>query len=114
MALVFQYGSNCSEDQINSQDRMRGDARFEGIAETVDDYEIAFDVYSKRRRCAASDIVRTRGAKVWGVLYEIPDYLIVRGTARARERRAFDEIEGEGGNYRRESIQIRRPSIAFH
>ena len=37
MALVFQYGSNCSESQFNSQDRLCGDAVFVTIAETVDD-----------------------------------------------------------------------------
>jgi hypothetical protein len=52
MALVFQYGSNCSEGQINGKDRLRGDAKFVGIAETVDDFELAFDVWSKGRGCA--------------------------------------------------------------
>ena len=28
MALVFQYGSNCSESQINSKDRLCDDAKF--------------------------------------------------------------------------------------
>ena len=67
-------------------------------------------MYSTRRRCAASDIVRKDRVKVWGVLYELPDYLLNRDTARAYERRSFDEIEGEGRNYRRESIQVRRPN----
>jgi AIG2-like family len=45
---------------------------------------------------------------VWGVLYEVPDYLIHRETAKARNRKSFDQIEGEGANYKRETIQIRR------
>lgn len=35
MALVFQYGSNCSESQFNSPERLRGDAKFLAIAETL-------------------------------------------------------------------------------
>jgi hypothetical protein len=110
VALVFQYGSNCSESEINGQGRLRGDARFVGIAETVDDFELAFDVQSMGRGCAASDIVKRpgSGSKVWGILYEVPDYLIGRETASARGRRSFDAIEGEGGNYRREPIFVRR------
>ncbi len=110
MALVFQYGSNCSESQMNSPERLHGDARFVGIAETVEDFELAFDVFSTNRSCAASDIVRKPGGKVWGVLYEVPDYLMSRGSARACGRRSFDAIEGEGTNYKREMIEVRRPN----
>jgi cation transport regulator ChaC len=109
MALVFQYGSNCSEREINGRERLRGDAKFAGIAETVEDFELTFDVYSVKRGCAASDIVRHPGGKVWGVLYEIPDYLIRRSSAQAHGRKSLDAIEGEGTNYKREMIQVRRP-----
>jgi cation transport regulator ChaC len=106
--VVFQYGSNCSENEINSENRLRGDAKFVDIAETVEDFELAFDVKSTGRGCAASDIVRKAGGKVWGVLYEVPHYLIHRETAKARKRKSFDQIEGEGTNYKRETIQVRR------
>lgn len=108
MTLVFQYGSNCSESEMNSNTRLCGDAKFVDIAETVADYEIAFDVQSTGRGCATSDIVRKPGGKVWGVLYEVPDYLIGRQTAKAHKRKSFDQIEGEGTNYQREMIQVRR------
>ncbi len=108
MTLVFQYGSNCSESEMNSGERLRGDARFVDITETVEDFEIAFDVQSARRGCAASDIVRKAGGKVWGVLYEVPEYLMDRETAKTRGRKSFDEIEGEGKNYKRETIKVRR------
>ncbi len=110
MALVFQYGSNCLESEINSKNRLCGDARFVDIAETVEDFELAFDVQSTGRGCAASDIVRKPGGKVWGVLYEVPDYLMGRKTAKARGRTSFDEIEGEGTNYNRQMIKVCRPS----
>jgi hypothetical protein len=45
---------------------------------------------------------------VWGVLYEVPDYLIERKTSAAQKRKSFDAIEGEGTNYKRETIAVRR------
>jgi len=108
MTLVFQYGSNCLESEINGGTRLSGDAKFVGIAETFEDFELAFDVESIGRSCAASDIVRKHGGKVWGALYEIPDYLIDRKTASARGRMSLDAIEGEGKNYKREAIKVRR------
>jgi hypothetical protein len=108
--LVFQYGSNCLDAQINSAERLKGDARFVSIAETVDDYELAFDVFSNGRHCAAADLVTKPGAKAWGVLYEIPEYLIGRETARVRGRKSLDAIEGEGTNYERKEISVRKPN----
>jgi hypothetical protein len=110
MTLVFQYGSNCLDSEINSKDRLCGDATFVDIAETVDDFELAFNVWSNRRCCAASDIVRKPGSKVWGVLYEVPEYLIDRDRPEAGGRKSFDAIEGAGKNYRRENILVRRPN----
>src|SRR5580693_8509752 len=49
-------GSNCSTSQINSNERLCGDAKFIDIARTDRDFELAFDVHSKKRGCAASDI----------------------------------------------------------
>src|SRR5277367_4852069 len=107
MTLVFQYGSNCSDAEINSDKRLRGDAAFVGIAETVEEFDLAFDVQSKVRGCAAADIVRTRGSKVWGVLYEVPQDLIREETAEALGRRSLDAIEAEGKNYKRVPIAVR-------
>ena len=109
MAIVFQYGSNCLDSEINGEERLCGDAQFLDIAETLQDFELAFDVLSKARKCAAADIVRKPGSKVWGVLYEVPDDLIDRKTAKACGRKSFDAIEGEGINYKREIIEVRRP-----
>ena len=108
MTLVFQYGSNCLESEINGPSRLCGDAKFVDVAETVEDFELAFDVQSTGRDCAASDIVRKPGGKVWGVLYEVPDHLLSRQTANSRGRKSFDEIEGEGTNYKREPISVVR------
>jgi len=107
MALVFQYGSNCAESQINGKDRLCGDAKFVAIAETVDGYRVAFDVWSTARGCAASDIIASPGNKVWGVLYDVPDFLIGRQTAAKHNRKSLDAIEGEGTNYARYSIPVK-------
>jgi hypothetical protein len=106
MALVFQYGSNCLESQINGADRLRGDAKFVGKA-VAEGFQLAFNVWSNNRRCAAADIVPKAASKVWGALYEVPDSLLDRNTAAAIGRKSMDAIEGEGSNYRREEIVVR-------
>ena len=66
MVLVFQYGSNCLESEINSSKRLKGKAVFIDIAKTIENYKLDFDVYSENREGAAADIVRTyEDKKVW-------------------------------------------------
>jgi gamma-glutamylcyclotransferase (GGCT)/AIG2-like uncharacterized protein YtfP len=107
MALVFQYGSNCTVGRLNSPKRLNGTAKDLGRAQTVDDLDIAFDVFSQKNACAASDLVRTQGRKAWGVLYEMSDDTL------KRLRRI------EGPRYREESIRVvdkngeERPAITF-
>ena len=48
------------------------------------------------------------GNKAWGALYEVPDFLIERKTAAAQNRKSLDAIEGEGANYKRETLAVRR------
>lgn len=105
MTLVFQYGSNCSITRLNSYDRLRGEARPLGWAETLDNFELQFDVWSFKNNCAASNIVRGGDHSVQGVLYDIPDHLMAKATASLLERRSFDEIEG--GAYKRIRITVR-------
>lgn len=71
MALIFQYGSNCTAGRLNGPKRLNGAARDLGRAQTLEDFDIAFDVASKSNGCAASDLVRAPGQKAWGVLYEL-------------------------------------------
>jgi gamma-glutamylcyclotransferase (GGCT)/AIG2-like uncharacterized protein YtfP len=71
MALVFQYGSNCTPGRLNGPNRLKGRAKDLGRAQTVEDFDIAFDVVSKTNGCAASDLIQTRGRKAWGVLYKL-------------------------------------------
>lgn len=104
MTLVFQYGSNLSSQRLNGEDRLRGDARVCAVAQTINDYELIFDIWSRINGWAAADILEGRGRKIWGVIYEIPDFLIRRETAGARK--SLDAIEGEGSNYQRTEISL--------
>ena len=44
------------------------------------------------------------------ILYEIPDFLMDRAGAKQMARKSMDAIEGEGTNYERRKIRVRRPS----
>jgi len=99
MALVFQYGSNCIAARLNSPNRLNGKAKDCGRAQTVEDFDIVFDAYSKTNACAASDLVPAPGRKAWGVLYEVPDDFI-----RGDEKRTLTRIEGR--RYEEKAIQV--------
>ena len=105
MALVFQYGSNTSSTRMNSEERLRGDARDLGLVCTESVFELGFDVWSTGNACAAADIRESRGRRIWGVLYEVPDYLVSRATSG--DRKSLDAIEGE--LYERRVIRVMWP-----
>jgi hypothetical protein len=101
MALVFQFGSNVRYDRLNSPQRLNGDARLVDVVRTREAFELDFTVWSEGNGCAAADMVPGRGRSLWGVLYEVPDFLVATETAGGR--RSFDEIECE---YVRSSITV--------
>lgn len=103
MGLVFQYGSNATSARLNSPSRLGGVAQDMGRAQTIHDFDIAFDVYSQTNGCAASDLVSTPGRKAWGVLYEIPDEFI-RGS-RTDRRKTLAQIEGP--RYEEKPVRVR-------
>lgn len=78
MPFVFQYGSNCTTARLNSPNRLKGRAKDLGRAQTVEDFDIAFDVVSKTNGCAASNLIQTPGRKAWGVLYKLSKKLLER------------------------------------
>jgi len=107
MALVFQYGSNMSGVRLNGEDRLAGDARTICVAKTVERFELVFSVWSQSNNCAAADLLSSKtGRNVYGVLYEVPDFLLSRETARKKGRKSLDAIEGEGTNYIRATIDL--------
>ncbi len=115
MALVFQYGSNCTTGRLNGPTRLAGHAEDLGKAQTVEDFDIAFDVYSQTNGCAASDLVPKPGRKVWGVLYEVPEDFI-RGR-RPDGQKTLEQVEGP--RYEEKPISVigqageRRDAVTF-
>jgi hypothetical protein len=105
MALIFQYGSNLSSNRLNTADRMAGDAHVIGPAVTTDDFELVFDLWSTKNNCAAGDLIRGTGRKIWGVIYQIPDNLVTRSATTPAGRSTMDRVEGR--NYERVKIQLR-------
>ncbi len=107
VALVFQYGSNMSVARLNGADRLGGDAKAISIARTVELFDLVFSVWSKGNDCAAADLLQSHtGRNIYGVLYEIPDFLLSRDTAKEKGRKSLDTIEGEGTNYVRAMIDV--------
>lgn len=92
MSLVFQYGSNCTAARLNGLGRLDGHAEDRGRALTVEDFDIAFDVYSQTNGCAASDLIPTPGRKAWGVLYEVSVGFICG--KRRDNQKTLEQIEG--------------------
>ena len=102
MPLLFQYGSNCTAARLNGPNRLNGHAQDLGRARTVDNFDIAFDVYSQTNGCAACDLICFPGQKAWGVLYEIPaDFIDGR---RADDQKTLEQIEGH--RYKQEPIRV--------
>jgi len=107
MALVFQYGSNMSSARLNGEDRLAGNAKTICVAKTVEPFELVFSVWSNSNNCAAADLLPSKtGRSIYGVLYEVPDFLLSRDTAKQKNRRSLDAIEGEGTNYVRATIDL--------
>src|SRR3989304_2047134 len=104
MALVFQYGSNTNAARLNAPERLNGRAVDRGAVQTVEAYRLAVDVWSAGNKCAAADLVAGGNRPSWGVLFEVPDELLSRATSGSAK--AFDEIEGEGTNYRRSWLPV--------
>jgi cation transport regulator ChaC len=102
MPLIFQYGSNCDASRLNSPERLNGNARDLGQAETVGQYEIAFDVWSGGNNCAASDLRRRSGRHARGVLYDVPAEWIL---GRKTNGRTLEQIEGT--HYEPKRIRIK-------
>jgi hypothetical protein len=93
--------------RLNSDDRLAGDATAVCVATTVEPFELVFSVWSKSNNCAAADLLLSNvGRIIYGVLYEIPDFLLSRDTAKEKGRKSLDAIEGEGANYVRTMIDV--------
>jgi Domain of unknown function (DUF4209) len=105
VTLLFQYGSNCDEQRLNSPRRLDGVAKNPVLGETSDEYDLAFDVWSNTNACAASNLIPALGTgrHAMGVLYEVPTDRI-RGK-RDDGKKTMTEIEGP--SYEEHSIRVR-------
>jgi hypothetical protein len=105
MPLIFQYGSNCNTGRLNAPERLAGAAEDRGRAQTIDEFDLRFDVWSQGNGCAASDLVPARGTgqHAWGVLYEVP-------ADRIRGRRTDGQktlMQIEGRLYEEKPVRVR-------
>jgi hypothetical protein len=105
MPLLFQYGSNCNAERLNSKDRLDGAAIDLGCGETIEEYSLCFNKLSKLG-WAASDLLRALGTgrHAWGVLFEIPSDRI-HGPVRPDGKKTMEAIEGR--SYEETRIRIR-------
>lgn len=95
MRLIFQYGSNCMTARLNGPNRLNGDAEDLDRAQSTEDYDITFDVFSKTNGCAAADLIPLPNRKVWGVLYRVSE-------------KGFERLKAiEGPRYEPKPIRIR-------
>jgi gamma-glutamylcyclotransferase (GGCT)/AIG2-like uncharacterized protein YtfP len=114
MPLVFQYGSNCLEERLNSPERLGGGARYDGRAQTIGEYEIAFGVWSRGNGCAAADLqtVERKEQHAWGVLYQMTDERLER--LRQIEGRRYEEkpiaVRTSAGEIREAKTFLVRPT----
>jgi hypothetical protein len=110
--LLFQYGSNCDDQRLNSHERLDGAAKNPVLAETVDEYDLAFDVWSTTNGCAASDLIPAPGTgrRATGILYEVPTDRI-RGE-RLDRKKTMTMIEGP--SYEEHTITVRTTNGEHH
>lgn len=91
--------------RLNGRDRLAGAAKVICVAMTAESFEFVFSVWSKSNNCAAADLLLSKtGRNIYGVLYDVPDFLLSRDSAKPRK--SLDEIEGEGTNYDRKKIDL--------
>ncbi len=92
MTLLFAYGSNLAEDQMEAwcpRYEFLGPARLEG-------FRLEFRRRSIRWQGGAADVVEAEGEVVWGALYELPDGELER----------LDRKEAAGDAYRRREVRV--------
>lgn len=99
-ALLFQYGSNMSEQRLTAKIRKHQsyapmgadlDVRLLGCAR-LKGWRFVLDLYSARQSCLVGDIIEGEdGDEVWGALYELDRQLLLRSDGR---RSVLDRIEG--------------------
>ncbi|MGA3291483.1 MAG: gamma-glutamylcyclotransferase family protein [Candidatus Bathyarchaeia archaeon] len=103
MTLVWQYGSNMDEERINDPDRLKGTAKFVGLA-VKRRHKLAF-THTNLDGVGTADIVEAGICDyVIGCLYEIPDEML----------KQLDKVEGvNSGAYKRVNVDVKRLNEKF-
>jgi hypothetical protein len=112
MTLLFQYGSNCDERRLNNKERLDGAAQNGALAETVDEYDLAFSVWSNGNQCAAGNLIQGHGTgrHALGILYQVRTDRI-RGQ-HSEGKKTMTSIEGR--NYEEHPIKVRTLDGTIH
>jgi hypothetical protein len=118
-ALLFQYGSNMSEQRLTAKIRTHQsyapvgadlDVRLLGCAR-LKGWRFVLDLYSARQSCLVGDIVEGEDRdEVWGALYELDRQLLVRSD---RKRSVLDRIEGHRTEVDPENYQPATVTVDF-
>jgi gamma-glutamylcyclotransferase (GGCT)/AIG2-like uncharacterized protein YtfP len=93
LMYYFAYGSNMDLKQMKER---CSSATLLGSA-ILNNYKIAFTIFSPLRKCGCADIVKSVGSTVPGLVYEISDADMIR----------LDNFEGHPIHYRRFSISVK-------
>jgi len=93
MHYYFAYGSNMNQEQMTER---CPSATLVGVAE-LQDYRLAFSIFSPKRLCGCADIIPSSGESVYGLLYQLPEV----------DMAALDTFEGAPVHYRRTTVQVR-------
>jgi len=99
--LYFAYGSNMDPRQIRQRCPT---SRFVSTA-VLPDYELAFTLRSRKRRCGVANVIPSPGAEVHGILYRING---------SRDWEVLDAAEGHvpgrayGNRYEKAAVTVRK------
>lgn len=102
--FVFQYGSNVDQRRLNGINRLGGAANLQGLAKTINRYDLVFNVWSSGQQCAVASLA-SGDHTIYGALYRVPESRVLRDLKR-HGLRTLDEIEGEGRTYKRIPIDV--------
>ena len=93
MIYYFAYGSNMNQEQMKKRCE---DSKLIGNAVLLE-YELAFTIYSPKRKCGCADIVKHENKKVFGLLYEISE----------QDLKALDIYEVHPKYYKRFTVTVK-------
>jgi gamma-glutamylcyclotransferase len=92
MNFYFAYGSNLNQEQM--RDRCPG-AELVDVA-ALENYTLAFTIYSPTRKCGCADIVKSPGDVVYGLLYRLNE----------TDAALMDDFEGHPIHYKRVDVRV--------